>query len=210
MANLPTPIRNATVKAIYARLDNLRWETLGNSERTAEYNRMVSAPEIGGRLAPYMDPGKIRVWIKDGPAKEYRRALEGIGPFASITTRTLGSPGQIVSSALGAGWRVEEGSLAEKPMRCIAVDGHDNRKLVIWGSSDKLSDLVWHAVRERAERPDGRPLIVITRPGPTTVSAAEWNLTERICGVIGADCKQVVQEVTRKPPAVDGSETRDS
>lgn len=203
MANLPTPIRTAALQAVYARLDELRWETLGNSERTAEYNRMVSDPGIGGRLAPYMDPGKIRVWIKDGPAKEYRRALEGIGPFASFTTRTLGSPDQVVASALGEGWRIEEDSLAEKPMRCIAVDSSGNRKFVIWGALDNLSGLVWHAVRERADRPDSRPLIVVTRPSTTNLSVAEWDLAQRICEVIGVDCTQVVQEVTRKPP-VDG------
>jgi hypothetical protein len=106
-----------------------------------------------------------------------------------------------VSSALGEGWRIEEGSLAEKPMRCVAVDTSGNRKYVIWGALDNLSGLVWHAVRERADRPEGRPLIVVTRPSTTTPSVAEWDVAERICAVIGVDCRQVVQEVTRKPPA---------
>jgi len=148
-----------------------------------------------------MDPGKIRVWIKDGPAKEYRRALEGIGPFSTYTNRTLGSPSQVVASALGEAWRIEEGSLSEKPMRCIAIDPSGSRKYVIWGGLDKLSDLVWHAVRERADRPEDHPMIVVTRPSTTNLSVAEWGLVERICAVIGTDCKQVVQEVTRKPPA---------
>lgn len=199
MSAIPKQVRDDVLKAIYKRLDDQQWESLGNSERTEEYARMVSDPDIGGRLGNYMDPGRIRVWIKDGPAKEYRRSLEGIGPYATLTTRTLGSPERIITAALGEGWRIGDDGISEKPMRCIAIGPSGETRYVIWGALDKLSDLVWHAVRERAERPKNTPMIVITRPSTATISPSEWGLAQRICQVVGADTTQVIQQVTRKP-----------
>lgn len=199
MGPIPKSVRDAAATAIYARLDDIKWETLGNAERSDEYARMLIDPHIGGLLSTYMDPGRIRVWIKDGPAKEYRRALEGIGPYADVTTRTLGKPDRIVTAALGHSWHMKDGTRGEKPMRCRAVGPDGQERFLVWGSPEKISDLVWHAVRERAERPENTPLIVVTRPGGAPLPPGEWGIIERICDVIGARCVQVLQEAARKP-----------
>src|SRR5688572_301489 len=110
MSTMPAAVRREVIEELYRQLDALRWESLPAPQSTAAYAKFVADPLIGGKLAPYMAESKVRVWIKDGPAKEYRRALEGIGSFAEFTSRAFPGPQVLVSSALGEGWSVVPGS----------------------------------------------------------------------------------------------------
>ena len=198
MATIPEDMRRDVITELYRRLDDMRWEELTMPERSAAYQRMVEEPLIGARLALHLPADRIRVWIKDGPAKEYRRALEGVGPYAEFTQRrTVGAEG-VVSAVLGDGWEAVPDSVGEKPMRCVA-QRDTTRRLVVWGPEAALKELFWHAAVHVAEsQAGGRPLMVVTRRGNAPIDATTWRRAQRLGDLLGCDVAQVSLAVTWK------------
>src|SRR3712207_1110938 len=99
----------------------LGWGELTMGERSLQYARWLEEPEVGGRLAAFMTPAKARVWIKDGPAKEYQRAVAGVGRYAHLTASRTGEPARIVTRVLGSGWSADVESVRVKPLRVVAT-----------------------------------------------------------------------------------------
>ena len=198
MARIPDQLRREVIAELYRRLDDLKWEERTQSERSAIYQRLVDDPVIGGRLAPHIPVDRIRVWIKDGPAKEYRRALEGVGPYAGFTKRRSVGAAGVVEAVLGKDWTVVDGSLGEKPMRCSAEQG-DTRRLLVWGPETSLKELFWHAAMHVAEHGnDDSPLIVVTRRGNAPIDSALWRRATRLAELIRCDTMQASLDVTGK------------
>lgn len=198
MATVPSSVRQAVIQALYERFDALRWEQLSNSERSVEYARFIENPKVGGALDRYMSAGDIRVWIKDGPAKEYRRALQGVGSYARFTTRRTPGPDEVVKSALGEEWSADVNSLAEKPMRCWARHPEQMGRFLIWGDASSLKELIWHAVLFRTEHSESVPTIVITKPSAAPVNVETWNQVREAAEVVGAEVAQVTHAASRK------------
>jgi hypothetical protein len=196
-STVPPKVREAVLLELVRQLDEVRWEELGSSDTSAWYTRFVRDENIGRRLSVYMSDVEIRVWIKDGPAKEYRRALEGRGSYAQYTSRAFPGPEIIVRGALGNGWSLIADSVEEKPMRCLAKSG-DQMKFLIWGPTKSLKDLVWQATVTLAENPQTAITLVITRSSATRLTGDSWSLAERLSNVIGVDCKQVTYAVSKK------------
>ena len=168
------------------------------------YERFVKDPKIGGALAPFLGEGAIRVWIKDGPAKEYRRALEGKGMMADYTTRAYPGADAVVRAALGAPWKVTSGSVEEKPMRCSARGPDKQTVFVIWGPVASLKELVWHAMLRRVNDPQQAIALVITKPSNAPLASEDWNMSRRMAKVLGADCSQITYAVSKKRSAKTG------
>ena len=80
---LPALLRAQVVKAIYGDADRVGWQTLPLPDRTRAFNEWVEDDRIGGVLTQFMTPEQARSWIKDGPMKEYARALRGAGRYAA-------------------------------------------------------------------------------------------------------------------------------
>lgn len=198
MSRVPDEVRRQVTAALYQRMDHLAWESLTASDKSEWYRRFVADPKIGGILGPHMAQDRIRVWIKDGPAKEYTRALEGVGPYADYTRRAYAGPGVVVQSVLGDGWTVREGSVQDKPMRCW-VDGPEGSRFVIWGSHRGLKDLVWQAVLHRADHPVSVPVVVLTRREVTALPKHVRDEAEKTCQIVGAECHEVRRPITTKP-----------
>lgn len=196
---LPSRVRDEVLAELARQMDAIRWEELSSVEASQMYDRFMKAPRIGGRLADFMSPGKIRVWIKDGPAKEYRRALEGKGYLAPYTARAYPGADAIVRSALGSGWTPRTDSIDEKPMRCFAVDEDGRSVFIIWGPATSLQNLIWHAALVRADDPRGQITIVLTKATSSPLEDEEWAWAERLARVVKADCRQVTYAVGRKP-----------
>lgn len=178
MTNIPPQIRSKAVIEIVRQFDHLHWEELSNRERTLHYDRFIRDPKIGGILRPFLSDANIRVWIKDGLAKEYRRALEGRGPLAGITGRAYPGPQAVVTKALDIAWTPREGSIDEKPMRCYADDDKGQSMFVIWGDYGSLRDLVWHATLVRASDSLLPITIAITKPGNANLDPDSWKQVE--------------------------------
>jgi len=72
--NIPDDVRNNIRDLIWARADKLGWSDLPDIERSKFYEQWTRESTIGGALAHYMDPRKVRVYIKDSLLKPYERA----------------------------------------------------------------------------------------------------------------------------------------
>jgi len=120
------------------------WADLSTSERSSHYEKWASDPEIISALSPHIPRERIRVWIKDGPMKEYVRARRGIGSYARFVPRAEDFEGQIISRVLGEGWELTPGSVEVKPMRFIALNAElEDKCTVLWGSKPDLKHIVW-------------------------------------------------------------------
>jgi hypothetical protein len=156
-------VRNALVAIMYRKAHELDWTALSASAKTQQYREWIKDPEVGGTLLPYMSEDQIRVWMKDGPMKEYIRALEGIGPYARFAVKRYEGPQALIRRSLGDDWEVIEGSVGEKPMHCLATNGQ-SRKYVCWGRPGTFRDLV-HAALGGSRDDDDRALVIVTRFG---------------------------------------------
>lgn len=198
MARPPQAVRDHVIAALYKEFDLLHWEQLATKEKSEAYERFLTSPEVGGALDPHMDAGAIRVWIKDGPAKEYGRALEGVGSYAKYTSRIYPAPQEAIKKILGDGWSLTPNSMADKPMRCEARTDDGDRRFVLWGPFAALKELVWHALVHRAKAPDSIPLIVVTRPTIAPLQSEQRKQAEAMCQLIGAEFRSIVRvAVTR-------------
>ena len=62
---IPETIRDDLRDRLWGAADSLRWSTLPAAERAKHYELWTRDPAIGGRLGHFMDPRKVRVYIKD-------------------------------------------------------------------------------------------------------------------------------------------------
>ncbi|KOX16887.1 hypothetical protein ADK67_39570 [Saccharothrix sp. NRRL B-16348] len=157
---IPKAVREAVVRELFLQVESLDWEAMSARDKTRQYARWIEDPAIGGELADWYTAEHIRVWLKDGPLKEYARALEGVGPFAEYTTKRLTDPAELVRRSLGDGWNIVPNSIREKPMHCQANLG-SARRYVCWGKPGTFRDLLWAAVNAAVEMTT-RPMIVVT------------------------------------------------
>jgi hypothetical protein len=201
MAGIPSKVRAEIIEELVRQLDAARWEELPANQASEMYDRFVKDPKIGGRLADFMPAEKVRVWIKDGPAKEYRRALEGIGPIAPFTKRSYPGPESVVHLALGDQWSPKPNTITEKPMRCFAEDPDGRSMFVIWGPFSALQGLIWNSCLVRAQDPQKPITVVITKPNGAPLPASDWKLVMALSEIVGASCKQITYAVSRKTGA---------
>ena len=149
---------DSVVRKLYADALRLDWEYLTQREHTEQYARWLTDPEVGGVLASWMSPEEQRVWLKDGPLKEFARALAGEGAFAAYLDEHPRSPAVVVKRTLGDGWNPVPGSNGVKPLRCRASDGTKSVTL-LWGPARDFKHLLWAAL-EALDRSPKKPLAV--------------------------------------------------
>lgn len=188
---LPDDVREAALALAYKEFDKQRWEQVSPSERGAVFNALVADPTFSELLRPFLSVAQMRVWIKDSAAKEYPRALEGVGRTAPFTTRRFPGPDVIARSALGDGWDLVDGSVRTKPMRCDLEAADGTRMLLLWGPVKGLRDLHWAASCARAA--DGiRVGIALTRPSMAPIPDKDWKRAHTLCDLIGAELFSVM------------------
>lgn len=198
---LPEQQLEAVVRSVYAQADDVGWDTLGPRDRSRMYTHWVESTDpVGKILTQYMTPEAARIWIKDGPMKEYARANRGVGRYAAFGreggTRAL----DIVKQAFGPGATIEEGSEAVKPLRCHARTGEGDLVLVLWGDRRSFKDLLWAALRAATEDGDTPRIVVLEPPGRVTPTDERTRLN-----AIATRCDMTVtymREIlgTRTPP----------
>lgn len=71
---LPDEVRDRIRDLLWERANDLGWSSLADTERSRHYEQWTRETVIGGTLAHYMDPRKVRVYIKDSLLKPYERA----------------------------------------------------------------------------------------------------------------------------------------
>jgi len=168
------------VRKLYADAQAVDWEYMSTADKTAKYAAWLEHPEVGALLQEWMSAEEARVWIKDGPMKEYARALAGFGPFASYLDEHPRGPRAAVSAALGAGWSVVEGSAGVKPLHCDAVSGDDSIRLY-WGPTNDFKHLLWAALMavDKSSAVNARIVVFHTVAHPTP---KVWRLRQQRIG----------------------------
>lgn len=199
MPEIPVPqeIRESVLRELYRQADSLDWEDVPLRQKTKHYRQWVEDPSIGGKLADYYTAEGMRVWLKDGPLKEYARALENFGPFAKYANKRLSSPSEFVAEVLGRSWTVLSETMREKPMHCMITDGHEHR-YVCWGRPRTFRDLLWAAVNN-AVASASRPLIVVYLTDGKIVSDSQKSLHKSIAAHCGLDLAYVYRRWDENP-----------
>ena len=141
---IPESIRSDILVRLWAAADSLRWSTLSDGDRAKHYELWTRDPTIGGQLGHFMDPRKVRVYIKDSLVKPYERARLSLLESDVWRLLSFPDPGQPVERYI-------------KPHGRRLVDG----KIVCWGNSRDWK-LILMAVFERSH----------SRPGSDAFGAA--------------------------------------
>lgn len=182
---IPKEIERKVVRKLYADAKELDWATLTPQQHSAQYGKWVADAEVGGRLREYLPDAEVRVWIKDGPMKEWSRSLSGVGKYADLVEETDDVPSKLVRKALGTDWESDRSTIRTKPLRIVACKGEDET-VVTWAAAKDLKHLIWAALTADAEG-DARPWVVcvvetFTRPTPANERNAHLRLAKR-CGL---------------------------
>lgn len=189
MSALPAKVHTEVAARIFRSLREIGWASMSLADRSAQYSDWLRDPEIGGRLTAFMAADKARVWIKDGPVKEYPRALAGVGRYAPLVGEAVDNRfDKIVAAALDASWDPDLSSIQTKPLRLIARRREDEC-VVAWGPARDLKHLVWAALSAHAAQ-DHRPWVLVVIAGVAQpVSAAEKSRIARIAERIGCSVR---------------------
>jgi hypothetical protein len=70
---IPTAVREEIRSWLWTEADRLFWSSLSFTDKSRYYTIWTENPAIGGKLAGYMDPRQVRVYIKDTLLKSYTR-----------------------------------------------------------------------------------------------------------------------------------------
>lgn len=159
MAGIPPATRNEVASKIITRAIEAGWEDLTSTERSRMYEQWVEDPDIGGVLTSYVPKARVRVWIKDGPMKEFARARRGLGPYAvHIPEGATRYEEQVLHKALGDEWRIVEDTIDAKPARFRATSETDSA-MVFWGTAVEVKHLYWAALNTPLT---DNPVVVVT------------------------------------------------
>lgn len=107
--SVPPAIRNGIRDRLWADADRLDWASLTASDKSRYYTVWTETSDIGGRLAQYMDPRQVRVYIKDTLLKSYTREASA-DPARALRVLGISSDQSIVSTYI-------------KPHGCLLHDG---------------------------------------------------------------------------------------
>jgi hypothetical protein len=199
MSELPEALRHEVIIEVYRQAADLDWDGLTDKQRTAQYNRWLDDPKIGGELSRYLHRDKIRYWLKDVPMKEYARARSGIGALADLVSVRLPGPDQIAKQILGPAWSVLEGTIREKPNRCVVADGQEQR-LMMWGPPKTLRDLVWAGINTVVDGREPQPLLVVASPQGHELDRGEKRRHIQLGKVANLDVRHTTLRMIRVTP----------
>jgi hypothetical protein len=171
-------------RAAYAAAEACDWPSLSDRERSEIYAKWLEDPQIGLPLREFMGPEKARVWLKDGPMKEYARARFGVGQWTQyLPDGARNGADALVNKALGPRWSVEPGSRQIKPLRVKLLAGDFEEVIFAWAIAKDFKHLVWAALKAHA---GGDPLDWIvcavgteTAPIPEDEKAFHRRVAER-------------------------------
>jgi hypothetical protein len=185
MTRIPRELEMTLVKRLYADADKLGWVSMTPQKHTTQYDKWIEDPQIGGKLTEYLSASAARVWIKDGPMKEWSRAISGVGKYAGLIEGARDIQQRVVRKALGDGWEPAPDTQRVKPLRVTARNGEDEA-VVTWAPANGLKHTVWAALSASAEG-DARDWVVcvtetFTKPTPANEKQAHTRLAKR-CGL---------------------------
>ncbi len=184
-ALVPEAQLDDVVTALYEDANAWNWSHLPPRDRSQAYSAWVEDPRVGAILTKYMSPEAARGWIKDGPMKEYARALRGMGRYAKFGNSGGSTTQDIIRAALGECWTLVEGTAGIKPFHAQAVNQDGALTYLAWGEARNFKNLVWAALRASVDLGVAGHVIVTEPPGTATgrdAALAHSAITKR-CGL---------------------------
>jgi hypothetical protein len=171
MISIPEEIRDDIRAKLWAEADEIGWSNISDSDRSKHYEKWTRAPAIGIRLGHFMDPRKVRVYIKDSLLKPYERKRLSL---------TEGDVWQVLSMAPGSFTATES---FIKPHGRLLHDG----RIICWGKSRDWK-LILLAAFERGKRRKGaKTFAVVLLESGKTVVAAERALVRDAARCLGIE-----------------------
>ena len=137
---VPDRIRNEVRDRLWVEADGLDWAKLSTNDKARWYTRWTESAEIGGRLAAFMDPRQIRVYLKDTLLKAYTqermadprriyRVLRLADDTASVETYIkphgvrLGD-GRVIAWSKATDWKLTLLAIFERAFHDSSFDPH--------------------------------------------------------------------------------------
>jgi hypothetical protein len=146
--DVPKEIRASVSRKVYTQANTREWTRLPAAERSLIYDQWVDDPDIGGKLIQYRGtPSRVRHWLKDGPMKEYARAIYGVGVYAPYVPDSSAGVTVLIEKALGAEWTLVPGTQKTKPLRITVASGEEEKNFAWTDDAKQLKHLVWAALR---------------------------------------------------------------
>ncbi|AKQ68361.1 hypothetical protein A176_005273 [Myxococcus hansupus] len=118
-------------KRLWAHADEIGFLTLSPTSKSRHYDNWTGDPSVGGVLTRFLDPGQVRLYIKDAVMKRYARARRE-DPRMALSPLGIPLNFQVLRTYI-------------KPHGLLLADG----KVVCWGRANSWK-LVLLAVHERA------------------------------------------------------------
>jgi hypothetical protein len=127
------------------------WSDLQDVERARYYELWTKDSSIGGKLAHFMDPRKVRVYIKDSLLKPYERGR-------------LSGTEQAVMRVVGVLTKDEAAQVYIKPHGRRLSDG----RVICWGNSRDWKSLLMACFERAFVSKNARPYaVVVVETGKT-------------------------------------------
>ncbi len=162
--SIPDNVRGEIKESLWEEADRLDWASLSASEKARQYTMWTETPSLGGRLASFMDPRQVRVYIKDTLLKDYTRermadpdrVLRILGIAADTTTeqtfikphgRRL-SDGRVIAWSRANDWKLTFMALHERAFE----SGGRPYAAVLFEAATKYPDPPTRKVVESAAR----------------------------------------------------------
>jgi hypothetical protein len=161
---IPENIREDIRALLWAAADDIGWTTMSDSDRSKYYENWTRSPTIGVRLSHFMDPRKVRVYIKDSLLKAYER-------------KRLSLSEHDVWNMLGlATTELSIKQLFIKPHGRLLSDG----RVICWGKSRDWK-LILLGTYERGKRIAGAtPYAVVLLESGKTAAEADRNIVRDV------------------------------
>lgn len=141
-------------RRIYAQMVAMDWTHTPDTDHTKAYRTWTDDPQVGGRLRPFLETDdSIRVWLKNGPIKEYPRAIYGVGKYAKCVISPATPVQSLIANALGSGWVVDLETLKVKPLmvNIHRAERESEEQRFAWGPAKDFKHLIWSAIRDEAK-----------------------------------------------------------
>ncbi|SIO06909.1 hypothetical protein SAMN05444172_0025 [Burkholderia sp. GAS332] len=165
---IPEKIREDIRSQLWAEADDIGWSSLSDIDRAKCYENWTRSSAIGVRLGHFMDPRRVRVYIKDSLLKPYERLRLSQTEDSVWQALALPTPGLNAESFI-------------KPHGRRTTDG----RVVCWGKSRDWK-FVLFAVFERAWRhPASVPFGVVLLESGKTTNARERQLVRDAAQKLG-------------------------
>ncbi|MDQ1815487.1 hypothetical protein RBA41_19485 [Massilia sp. CCM 9210] len=167
---MPAKIRDNLRDKLWGLADELGWAILNDIDRSRLYERWTRDPAIGGQIAHFMDPRKVRVYIKDSLIKPYERARLLASQDEIWRALEIASPATTVQTFI-------------KPHGCRLEDG----KIICWGKSRDWKLILMAAFERSRLAKSAIPFGVVLLETGKTSNEGTRSLVKDACACLGIE-----------------------